>query len=377
MKDWDIEINRKWNGDKDVIYANKSEVMFRHGEDLNSLKNINLGGALMVQAEEMRESDFWFLVGRLRRKWGTLQLRIEANYDGHNWIWKIWKKRDFKIPEAFRDLITPEDFFLIETNTLENKANLPPVYIASLAMLPDNLRKRHFYGSWDEMEGQIWPMFTEQDHVIEPFTIPKHWHRFCSLDTPVASGTMAGIWFAVDENSNLYAYDEYQVDGTLISKHCEGILIISASEVKEYIADTSAFNKTREKEGQLYSVADEFRDYGIELQRAEKDVYAGINRVGEYLQKKRLKVFRNCVKLIEAIPQYRWVDLKPTIRGEQQLVPLRINTHLVEALRYGIMSRPYVNILDRTPKIEEGTVAWYLEQDRNFKEDWRKKYAIR
>jgi len=51
MKDWDSMIGRKIIGN-DVRYENGSVLMFRHGEDINALKNSNLGGALMIQAEQ-------------------------------------------------------------------------------------------------------------------------------------------------------------------------------------------------------------------------------------------------------------------------------------------------------------------------------------
>ena len=58
LHDWKDWIGRPINGEKNVIYPNGSILMFRHGDDLDALKNINLGGCLMVQAEEMDEDDF-------------------------------------------------------------------------------------------------------------------------------------------------------------------------------------------------------------------------------------------------------------------------------------------------------------------------------
>ena len=354
MRDWDSEFGDKYPiVGNEVRYPNGSLMLFLHGEDINSIKNINAGGVLMIQAEEMSEDDFWFLKGRLRRKEGTRQLRLECNYDGHNWIYKLFD---------INKLGT-----LITTNTFDNQENLPPDYIPGLMKLPQKLQERYLYGSDAEMEGAIWPMFTERDHIVEPFTIPKHWHKFTSSDTPVASGVLATLWFAVDEAENCYVYNEYYAESRLISEHCQSLHLITGDDfIPEWYADTSAFNKTREKEGQLYSIADEFRDYGITLLKAEKDVYAGINRVGEYFQQGRLKVLRNCPKLIESIPQYRWADLKPTTKGEQKLVPYRVDTHIVEALRYGIMSRPFASILDTTPKVEYHSAEWF---ERRLKQE--------
>ncbi len=225
------------------------------------------------------------------------------------------------------------------------------------------------------MEGQIWEMWDEAKHVINPFPIPSDWERFTVSDTPVASGVLATTWWAVDGDGICYIYDEYQQEGRLISQHCESLLQKTGRDkIQQWFADTSAFNKTREKEGQLYSVADEFYDYGIVLSKTEKDVYAGINRVGEYLNRGQLKVFANCTLVREKMPQYRWAELKPNLRGEAQEIPYRIDTHLVETVRYGIMSRPLGSMPDRTPKIERGSLAEIMAKEEAEAKDWKAKY---
>ncbi len=146
LHDWATWIDRPVNGEKNVIYENGSILMFRHGDDLDALKNINLGGALMVQAEEMSEDDLWFLRGRLRRQEGTRQLRLECNYDGHNWIYKLFNEQRIG------------DLFL--TNTFDNKGNLPPDYIPGLMKLPKKLQERYLYGSDADMEGVVFDEFS-------------------------------------------------------------------------------------------------------------------------------------------------------------------------------------------------------------------------
>ncbi len=368
MKDWDKEFGDRYPIiSNDVRFPNGSIIMFRHGEDINSLKNVNLGGALMIQAEEMKEEDFWFLNGRLRRQEGTRQLRLECNYNGHNWIYNCFNR-------GIKSDGTPFKGVLILTNTFDNEVNLPSDYIPNLKMLPKKLQDRNLYGSDADMEGQIWEMWDEGKHVIKPFDIPDDWEKFTVNDTPVASGFLATTWWAVDHDGNLYIYDEYQQDNRLISQHCETLIQKTGSaKIHLWIADTSAFNKTREKMGQLYSVADEFRDYGITLTPAEKDVYAGINRVGEYFERGQLKVFANCTLLRDKIPQYRWANLKPNAKGEAKEVPYRVDTHLVETIRYGIMSRPSIPVKAQ-PKLERGSVAEIMQQQELLEQNWRTKY---
>lgn len=367
IKDFERYTNLKLDGNKEVHFDNGSIIMFRHGAELDTLKNINLGAFFIEQAEEFNDdSQFQFLRGRLRRDNVPFHSGwVIANTNGHNWIWKLWKQQ--KNPE----------YELFEATTFDNEQNLPKDFISDLHRLEKEapaIYRRYVLNSWEETEGSIWPQWSEDRHVIAPFTIPKHWERFVSIDPPVASGVMAGLWFAVDEVGTCYIYDEYYAKDLLISDHCENILKITSGDlITRYLSDTSAFNKTREKAGQLYSVADEFRDYSIILQRAEKDVYAGINRVGEYWAKNKLKVCANCVKLREYIPQYRWADLRPNLRGEAKSVPYRVDTHLVEALRYGIMSRPQASTIAELV-IPRGSVAWEMEEQAREANDWRSKY---
>jgi hypothetical protein len=188
LRDWGRWIGRPIDGNKDVIYENGSILMFRHGDDINSLKNTTLGGALMVQAEEMSEEDFWFLKGRLSRMEGTNQLRLDCNYDGHNWIYNLFNLQKIGT--------------LILTNTFDNEKNLPADYIPGLKLLPKRLQDRFLYGSDAEMEGLVYDEFSEGRHVIEPFAIPEGWKKDLCVDHGLRNPT-AVLWYAVDYDGNV------------------------------------------------------------------------------------------------------------------------------------------------------------------------------
>ena len=337
MRDWSTEIGRPWNGDKDVIYPNGSQVMFRHGEDIDSLKNINLGGALMVQAEEMSEDNFWFILGRLRRQSGTLKLRIEANYDGHNWIHKYWKMRQFNFPKGMEGVISPSDFHLIETNTLENKANLPPQYIASLEILPARIKKRHYIGSWDDTEGMVYDEYVESRHVVEPFSIPDTWECGFVLDHGFRNPT-AVLWYAIDYDGIVYIYKEHYEAEKPISYHAERIKALD--NITSGIADPSLFNKTYSKNEVMYSIGDEYRDFGISLRPAFRSKEeASIARVNEFFKADRLKIFRNNQNTITEVSNWKWKELKPGVVKNKPEEPEDSNNHACDCIKYLIASR--------------------------------------
>ena len=338
LKDWADWIGRDVVGNT-VKYGNGSELIFAHGDDLNSFKNANLGGALMIQAEEMTEEDFWFLKGRLRRPNGTRQLRLECNYDGHNWIYRKFDQ------EKIGRLIT--------TNTFDNAKNLPPDYIPGLMKLPKRLQERYLYGSDADVEGAVFDEFQQARHVINPFDVPEAWPVTIGLDHGVTNPT-AVLWAAVDYDGKIYIVDEHYEAGQLASYHAEQIKRRRQSNVERWLIDPACTARTNVKNGQFYSVIDEYHDCGIRFEPADNAVLAGINRVNEFFRNDRLQITKNCVKLLDEIGGYKWQRQRPGIDKNEPDAPVKHHDHACDALRYIVMSRP------QSPRIVEQVVKGSL-----------------
>lgn len=358
IHDWNEFVGRPINGEKNVIYPNGSVLMFRHGADLNALKNSNLGGALMVQGEEENEDVFWFLNGRLRRKNGTRQLRVECNYDGHNWIYKLFNEQKIGA--------------LITTNTFDNEANLPPDYIPNLKKLPKKLQERHLYGSDADMEGAVFDEYSQARHLIQPFNVPEEWAKTVVLDHGFTNPT-AVLWAAVDYDGKVYVYDEHYEKERLVSYHAEEIKKRNNKNVHSWLIDPSCRAKTNQKNGQIYSIIDEYAQEGLFFFPADNDVLSGVNRVNEYFKNDELFIFKNCVNLIDEISQYKWQTIKPGQEKNEPDKPCKVKDHACDCLRYLVASRPRRN---EPPKrvAPRGSVAAFIEEDELKAQDWRGKY---
>ncbi len=147
MKDFETYFPQlKIRSDKNCIMPNGSVIMFRHGAEMNVLKNINLSIFGIEQAEEfLTDEPFIFLRDRLRRPNAPYrQGVIIANVQGHNWIWKLWKNAPSK------------EYDLYEANTFQNAHNLPKDFIADLRNMekeaPAHYR-RYVLNDWDEESG--------------------------------------------------------------------------------------------------------------------------------------------------------------------------------------------------------------------------------
>jgi hypothetical protein len=147
IKDFELYTGLTVGSDKNCTLPNGSLIMFRHGDEINVLKNINAGAILMEQAEEFETDEaFTFLRDRLRRREAALRtLFLIANTNGHNWIYKQWKVNRGKDPE----------FELYEATTFDNAHNLPSDYIADLKKMekthPEHFR-RYVMNSWEDVD---------------------------------------------------------------------------------------------------------------------------------------------------------------------------------------------------------------------------------
>ena len=130
IKDFRDNFGLEPDSNKEVTLSNGSCIMFRHGDELNVLKNITLDIVGIEQAEEfIDDQQFIYLRDRLRGKAAfkinekgkriyLQQLCVIANACGHNWIWKNWVNNP---PSTEYDLVM--------ATTFDNAENLTESFI--------------------------------------------------------------------------------------------------------------------------------------------------------------------------------------------------------------------------------------------------------
>ena len=90
-------------------------------------------------------------------------------------------------------------FVFIPSKLENNRALLTadPDYINRLYLVgSDQLVKAWLEGDWSAIEGAFFDCWSSERHVIEPFSIPEHWHRFRAGDWGSAAPFSFG-WYAV------------------------------------------------------------------------------------------------------------------------------------------------------------------------------------
>lgn len=200
-------------------------------------------------------------------------------------------------------------------------------------------------GDWG-MEGiSFFPEFSEAEHVIEPFEIPKDWRIYRTLD--YGMDMLACYWIAVDTVGNAYVYRELYEGrdngkgrdgaGHIISDAAERIMEMTPDDEDVYLtlAPPDLWNR-RQETGK--SVADIFAEHGIILTKTSNDRLDGWAAVHEWLKvrknefnelKPRLQIFSTCINLIRCLPELQYDEKRVNDAATE---PHEI-THAPDALR--------------------------------------------
>ena len=202
------------------------------------------------------------------------------------------------------------------------------------ANTPAYLRKAVEFGDPTRMGGAIFP-FTEDQIVVDPFAIPKHWKWTYGMDTGFHHTACCII--AIDPDSDsAYLVEEYEdggqdlrtgevIDYTIhATRIASRTRIRSGIEALPGVADAAAINL---KDGS--KMIDLYRSCGLDLELPNKAVAAGLAELTSRFADGRLKVFSHCTKFLQQFREYS---------ADDQGRPIKVNDHLIDALRYAVYS---------------------------------------
>ena len=308
--------------------ASESDVLQYQGQEYDII--------IIDEATQFTEFQFETLTACLRGA-NTFPKRIYLTCNpggvGHEWV-----KRRF-ISRRYKETENPEDYEFISATVFDNKVLLEndPGYVDMLNNLSEGLRQAWRDGNWDMLAGQYFSEFDRNVHVIEPFVIPKYWKKYRTIDYGL--DCLACLWIAIDESGDYYIYREYAEEDKVISEGAEDILSLSFHEDIIYtVAPDDLWARSQET---AKCKADIFRENGLPLLKGNRNRETGWLAVKELLTVKnhesRLKIFNNCVQLIECLPALQRDAKKPT---DCMTEPHGI-THLPDALRYFCLQYVY------------------------------------
>jgi hypothetical protein len=193
----------------------------------------------------------------------------------------------------------------------------------TLASYPPYMRDARSQGIPTQGIGAVYPVLVE-DLLVDPFPIPAWWPRGYALDAGWKRTAVA--WGAMDETVDcLYIVSEYYEGEKAPALHAEAI---KARGVWQR-GTADAYNVSQQDGEQMIAI---YRNLGLNLIPATKQVEAGIQRVYERMVTGRLKIFRTMRNLQGELRRYHRHRIK-TETGDRVVIA-KIDDHLMDAMRY-------------------------------------------
>jgi hypothetical protein len=296
-----------------------------------------------------------YMMSRLRSAAGApCYIRGTANPGGAGQSWIKARFIDgYESEKVYRDKAGGMTRVFIPAKIRDNRKLLEkdPEYVKRLGMLPEYLRRALLEGDWDVFAGQVFDEWSRSLHVIKPYVLESgSWYKFYAMDWGYTR-PYAIVKLAVNRDGKAVQYGEiYGHDRNGINKGIRKGSAAAAAEaygdavkegVMEMVCDPSVWNK--QDDGP--SVADSFEKAGFKCIRGNNDRVNGWLAVHERLKqrdmddKPMLQIFDTCVNTIRTLP----VMTPDPNRPED--VDSRLEDHLMDALRYGLMSDAAANPL--------------------------------
>ena len=293
-------------------FPNGSRILighFNNESDIDNYLGLEYDLIAIEEATTLTESKYKALRDSNRTSKKNWRPRIYATTNpggvGHVWF----KKRFIEPARTGIETDTRFVFATVDDNVFVNKE-----YIKNLSENTGWKLKAYRFGDWDIAAGQYFTTYRHDVHTLEPDAIPKldtdtaeYWgsldygwnhytvfHLFMKTD---------GVTYVIGEHSDRMQSIEYHAEQihSLLERHG-----LDFSDLSTCVAGTDVFAQRGAKNAE--TIADQYEDAGIFLRPANTDRINGWARILKLLGdtergiEPKLKISRNCVRLIETLP---------------------------------------------------------------------------
>lgn len=302
--------------------------------DVNQYQSAEYDVIRFDELTHFTEYQYIYLISRIRGANGyPKQIKCSTNPGsvGHQWV-----KARFVDPSPPNTEFVGEDGMsrifipsLLDDNTFLMSSD--PSYKSRLEALPERDKKALLYGDWNIFDGQYFPEFDRDIHVVRPFEIPKEWRRYRAFDYGL--DRLACYWIAIDSTRTVYVYKELCESDLPISTACERIKDMNGDDdIYLTLAPPDMWSRSQETGRSKAALFDE---YGVTVTKSNNDREAGWLAIKELLKvdangHSRLVIFETCTELIKCLPALQIDPKKPTDCSTE---PHNI-THAPDGLRY-------------------------------------------
>lgn len=196
-------------------------------------------------------------------------------------------------------------------------------------------RQAREFGDFVDIGGLVLPDF-ERWVAKEPFTPEqaKAWDVIVGIDPGMRNA--AFVWIGLDNENRAFVFHEELLQQRTVPDYVTTIKAANERwgvEDPVYVIDPSARNRAQVN---AENVEGELGRFGIYTVHGQNAVEAGVQQMRTRGQHEMLVISPDCLGLRDEADTYAAED-----RADGRFVPIRENNHRLDALRYGLMHRPW------------------------------------
>jgi phage terminase large subunit-like protein len=269
------------------------------------------------------------------------EIFTQTPVEGLTWSFDgLWIPATNEDYEVAPDVWIAEDTSVVRVDMDDNPTLTENAKRLTLAGYSAEERQARKEGRYVALHGLVYSDFRRSRHLIPETMPPKNTNVIVGID-PGIRNRAAVVWAYLTAEDQMVVFAEGYYEGYTVRQVCDEIKKGNEFyEVKPlfYVIDPAARNKQHQtgRSDQM-----EYADHGIVTIAGQHDLRPGINRVKERLETDRLSFTANCQNLIKEIERYRWKN-PPKNAEDAPEKPVKRDDHLLDALRYVVMSRPYL-----------------------------------
>lgn len=289
-------------------------VLLRNLDDPSKYSSVEFAAVLVEELTKNSESTFDDLRFRLRYPRILDPKFIGVTNPGgvgHGFVKRKWVKPDTEHPDVEQDR-----FLFISAKYNDNKFTTED-YVKQLDSLPEDKRRAYKEGDWDIFAGQFFSEWRDASHTCSPF-IPKKgltiiggmdWGRSKPFSFHLAVLQLT----TVDDTKFYRVFTFFEVYGTeKTPKEWAKIIIdklrffhLTPSSISWIQGDPAMFTKGNDMS---ISIADQFRQNNVTIQRASNDRIGGWENMHKWLSLAPdglpyWIITENCKNLIRTLPE--------------------------------------------------------------------------
>jgi PBSX family phage terminase large subunit len=298
-----------------LVLKNDSRVVLGHYQnekDIEAYLGLEYDGVAIEEATQLSEDKVKDIVSCIRTAKTDWRPR-EYYTTNPGGIGHAWFKRDF-IEPAQKESETSTRFIF---STYKDNAFLNPDYAANLGRLTGWKLRAWRDGDWDIAAGQFFSTW-RRNEVVKDVRVMPGAPVWCSLDYGFQHPTVCYLFSEYDGKKQVI--DEHWRQHALVSENAEDIKNmlarhgITIGQLKHFVAGPDVFAQRGTASGK--TIADEYRDEGINLTPANTDRINGAARILRLLGSPpeiapRLEISGRCERLIECLPNMQHDPHRP------------------------------------------------------------------